>query len=73
MAVQQGEQESARHADDVVQRFEEVKALLAALDVEAVWKEATQDERRVLVHELIEEVALFGDHLEIAVAGGLPG
>ncbi len=68
-AEQTREQESVRQADDVVQKFEEVAALLAALDVEAVWKEATQDERRVLVHELLEEVALFPDHLEVAVAG----
>lgn len=69
MAEQQRHAESARQADEVVQKFEEVAALLAALDVEAVWKEATQDERRVLVHELLEEVALFPDHLEVVVAG----
>ncbi|MCW2501711.1 MAG: recombinase family protein [Frankiales bacterium] len=63
------EQEALRQADDVVQRFEEVAALLAQLNVEAVWKEATQDERRVLVHELLEEVALFPDHLEVVVSG----
>lgn len=61
--------EAIQQADDVVRKFEEVAALLAALDVEAIWKEATQDERRVLVHELVEEVALFPDHLEVVVAG----
>jgi hypothetical protein len=55
--------------DDVAQEFEEVAALLEALDVEAVWKEASQDERRILVQELVEEVALFPDHLEVVVAG----
>jgi hypothetical protein len=53
-----------------VKKFEEVsELLLAALDVDAVWKEATLDERRVLIHELLEEVALFPDHLEVTVAG----
>lgn len=58
-----------QQADDVRARFEQVAALLASLDVEAVWKEASQEERRVLVHELLEEVALFPDHLEVAVTG----
>jgi hypothetical protein len=43
--------------------------VLADLDAEAIWLEATQEERRVLVHELVQEVALFPDHLEVAVAG----
>jgi predicted O-methyltransferase YrrM len=63
MAEQERAQESVRQADDVVQKFEEVASLLATLDVEAAWKEATPDERCVHV-ELIEEVVLFPDHLE---------
>ena len=55
--------------DDVTAQFEAVAAVLAELDVEAVWLEATPDERRVLVQELVEEVALFADHLEVVVAG----
>jgi hypothetical protein len=62
-------EESRRQSDDVVERFEQVAALLSALDVEAVWKEATAEERRVLVHELLEEVSLFPDHLGVVVAG----
>ena len=55
--------------DDVTAQFEAVAAVLAELDVEAVWLEATQDERRVLVQEPVDEVALFPDHLEVVVAG----
>lgn len=62
------QEEAARQADDVVHKFEEVAALLAALDIEAVWAQATLDERRILVHELLE-VALFPTNLEVAVAG----
>ena len=69
LAGQRREAEANKLADDVSAKFEEVAGLLASLDVEAVWKEATQDERRVLVHELVEEVALFPDHLEVTVAG----
>jgi site-specific DNA recombinase len=68
--AEQGRDEAAaRQATDLERKFEEVAALLASLDIEAVWKEATQDERRVLVNELVEEVALFPDHLEVVVAG----
>lgn len=69
LADQRREAEATRIADDVTAKFEQVAALLASLDVESLWKEANQDERRVLVHELVEEVALFPDHLEVTVAG----
>jgi len=58
-----------REQDDLAARFEAVAALLADLDADAVWHAADTDERRVLVHELLEEVALFPDHLEVAIAG----
>jgi site-specific DNA recombinase len=58
-----------QHATEVVAKFEEVAALLADLDLEQVWAAATTDERRVLVQELVDEVAMFPDHLEVAVAG----
>ena len=66
---QRREEEAGRQADDIVEKFEQVATILAALDIEAVWKEATQHERRVLVQELLEEVALFPDHLEVTVTG----
>ena len=69
LSEQQRERDAIKLADDVSAKFEEVATLLASLDVAAVWKEATQEERRVLVHELVEEVALFPDHLEVTVAG----
>jgi len=50
-------------------RFEEVAGALRDLDVEMVWSEATEAEKRVLVEELVEEVCVFPDHLEVVVAG----
>jgi hypothetical protein len=41
----------------------------SAVVTHAVWQEASQDERRVLVQELVHELALFPDHLEVVVAG----
>jgi site-specific DNA recombinase len=68
-AATEEEERVACQVTDVAAKFEEVAALLADIDIEAVWNAATTAERRVLVHELVEEVALFPDHLEVAVAG----
>lgn len=61
--------EAERQANDLAQRFEAVAQVLASIDVESVWAEASREERKVLVDELLEEVALFPDHLEVAIAG----
>lgn len=59
----------ADEGDDLAQRFEEVLAVLADLDLDAVWEAATDQERRVLVDELVDHVAVFPDHLEVVVHG----
>jgi site-specific DNA recombinase len=61
--------ERLRQVDELAQRFEEVAIILADLDPDAVWAAATIEERRVLAEELVEEVALYPDHLEVVVAG----
>lgn len=43
--------------------------MLRDLDVDVLWKVAKDRERRVLVEELLEAVAIFPDHLEVTVAG----
>lgn len=43
--------------------------VLADLDIGQAWEAATDPERRILVEELLGEVALFPDHLEVEVAG----
>lgn len=68
-SITQEETEAEHQADELAQRFEAVTQVLASLDIESVWAEADQDERKVLVDELLEEVALFPDHLEVVIAG----
>ena len=53
-------------------RFEEVAALRRNLDIEQIWGGATDQERRVLIDELVDEVAMLPDHLEVKVAGVPP-
>ena len=55
--------------DDIARRFEDVAAVLAEIDADTIWEAATEAERRVLVEELLAEVAMFPDHLEVEVAG----
>jgi site-specific DNA recombinase len=54
---------------DVAAKFEEVARILREMDVERLWAEATDLERRVLVEELLESVAMYPDHLEVTVSG----
>ena len=63
------DREKQATADDVSVRFEAVAAALRDLDIDRMWQEATETERRVLVDELVEEVGVFPDHLEVKVAG----
>jgi hypothetical protein len=54
---------------DLEVRFEEVARLLADLNIYAVWVEADDRERRVLVENLMEWIKVFPDHLEVKVVG----
>jgi len=53
----------------VAAKFEEVARILREMDVDRLWAEATDQERRILVEELLESVAMYPDHLEITVSG----
>jgi len=63
------ERSAGVEADEVSVHFEAVAAALRELDIDKVWQEASEAERRVLVDELVEEVCVFVDHLEVKVAG----
>jgi site-specific DNA recombinase len=51
------------------QGLEDVWRVLEALDFEEIWPAATEQEKRVLVEELLESVAIFPDHLEVTAVG----
>jgi hypothetical protein len=50
-------------------RFEEVARILTALDIDAVWKSAEEQERRVLIEELLEWVTVLPDHVLFSGVG----
>jgi hypothetical protein len=63
------ETEAANEQDELAQRFEEVLEILSDLRLEQVWTEASDQERRVLLDELLDRIVVFPDHLEVAVHG----
>ena len=65
--AQEGQEE--RLKSDIEMRFEEVARILAELDIEELWAEANERERRILVENLVEWIKVFPDHLEVKVAG----
>jgi site-specific DNA recombinase len=54
---------------DLAAKFDEVARILREMDVERLWAEATDLERRVIIEELLESVAMYPDHLEVTVSG----
>jgi site-specific DNA recombinase len=63
------EAQAAEDANGLTARFERVVSILTKLDVDLVWSEASEQERRVLIEELIARVTIFPDHLEVQVMG----
>jgi hypothetical protein len=74
-AIEAARQQSALEGNeeqlksDLEVRFEEVAGILANLDMDAMWAEANDRERRTLVENLIEGIKVFPDHLEVKVVG----
>jgi hypothetical protein len=59
-------------ADEALSRFGKLEELLRDIDFEAFWTEATKSERKVLVHDLIDEVRIYPDSISVQVAGSPP-
>jgi site-specific DNA recombinase len=66
--------EEHRKSNALAQAFEQAAALLRNPDFnfDAVWENANDKERRVLVEELIEAVTIYEDRLEVTVTGAPP-
>jgi hypothetical protein len=58
--------------DELADRFDEVAALLAEMDVAEVWAAATDAERRVLVEDLLDAIYVHPDWLVVHVNGAPP-
>ena len=61
--------EEVERRDDLAAKFDEVATLLSNMDMERIWEAATDDEKRVLVKELVKDVTVFPDHLEVSLDG----
>jgi hypothetical protein len=45
--------------------FDQVAELLATMDLEAIWNEATPAERRTLVEDLVDSVCIYPDRITV--------
>lgn len=52
--------------------FEQVAALLRTIDIDAIWNEANERERKLLINEIIETVIVHGDRLQVTIHGAPP-
>ena len=55
--------------NDIAQAFEDVARHLADLDIEDIWQKATERERWIIASDLLDEIAIYPDHLEVRVSG----
>jgi len=58
--------------ESAVDKFDQVAELLATMDLEAIWEEATHAERRTLVEDLVDSVCIYPDRITVQVAGAPP-
>jgi hypothetical protein len=68
-AARQAEHE---HRDELADRFEEASQLLASFDLDEVWEEATADERRTIIDDLVDSVFFYPDQVMVQVLGAPP-
>ena len=59
-------------AERAIDQFDHVATLLAELDLESLWEEASVAERRILVEDLVDSVRFYPDRLTVQVAGAPP-
>ena len=50
----------------------QVAALLRTVDIDAIWNEANERERKLLVNEIIEAVIVHTDRLQVTINGAPP-
>lgn len=55
--------------NEIAQAFEDVARHLADLDIDEIWAEADERERWMIASDLLDEIAIYPDHLEIKVSG----
>jgi site-specific DNA recombinase len=62
----------AERRDELADRFDQVAEVLAALDLDTIWDEATETERRTLVADLVDSVHFYPDQITVQVVGAPP-
>ena len=61
-----------RGRDQAADEFELVTDLLASMDFDEIWNEASLVERRTLVEDLVDSIRIYPDRLTVQVTGAPP-
>ena len=57
------------HREELAERFDEAAEALASFGLEEVWDEATADERRTIIEDLLGSVLFYPDQLMVQALG----
>ena len=60
------------HREELAERFAEASGVLADFDLDEIWDEATADERRTIVEDLLDSVLFYPYQLMVQVLGAPP-
>jgi hypothetical protein len=60
------------HREELAERFEDAAEVLAGFDFDEIWDEATADERRMIIEDLLDSVLFYPDQLMVQVLGAPP-
>src|ERR1700676_781593 len=63
------QEEGRRAARETRQAADVAGRLLQDLDIEHLWQAATETEKRDLIDELVDRVAVHPDHVEVSISG----
>jgi hypothetical protein len=60
------------HREKLAERFDEATEALASFGLDDVWDEATADERRTIIEDLLDSVLFYPDELMVQTLGAPP-
>jgi len=60
------------HADDIAAGFEQLAQILESVNLGELWEDATEQQRRTILDELLDDVTAHRDRLSVTIHGAPP-
>ena len=61
-----------KHKEELAERFKDAAEILATFDLEKIWDEATADDRRTIIEDLLGSAYFYPDQLMVQVLEAPP-